>query len=76
MRTSFSDIINLAENAWDEKIRRFRKVLHASATAVRQFPMPISTLGGWHPDAHRAMGTIAVNIAMRASLHYARAKFF
>ena len=40
--------------------------------------MPISTLGGWHPDAHRAMGAIAVNIASRnlSSLHYARATLF
>ena len=35
------------------------------ATAVKLLPMPISTLGGWHPDAHRGMGTIAVNIASR-----------
>ena len=53
-------------------------VLHASATAAKLFPMPISTLGGWHPDAHRAMGTIAVSIASRtlSSLHCARATLF
>ena len=40
--------------------------------------MPISTHEGWHPDAHRAMGTIAVNIAWRtlSSLHYARETLF
>ena len=40
--------------------------------------MPTSTLGGWHPDALRAMGTIAVNLASRtlSSLYYARAKLF
>ena len=40
--------------------------------------MPISTLGGWHRDAHRAIGTIKVNIASRSlsSLHYARATVF
>ena len=40
--------------------------------------MPISTHGGWHPDAHRAMGTIAVGTASRtlSSLHYSRATLF
>ena len=42
------------------------------------FPMPLSTLGGWRPHAHRAMGTIAVGIAWRtlSSPHYARATLF
>ena len=70
--------MTLLKHAWDEKTRRFRRVLHASATAAKLFPMPISTLGGWHPDAHRAMGTIAVGIASRtlSSLHYARGTVF
>ena len=62
-------------NAWGEKIKRFRRVLHVSATVAKLFQMPSSTLGGWHPDAHRAMGTVAINIASRTlgTLHYARA---
>ena len=78
IRDGLENPLNLLKNAWDEKIRRFRRVLHASATAAKLFPMPISTLGGWHPDAHRAMGAIAVNIAPRtlSSLHYARATVF
>ena len=40
--------------------------------------MPISTLGGGHPEAHRAMGILAVDIASRtlSSLNYARATLF
>ena len=59
--------------AWDEKIRRLGRVLHESATAVKLLPMPLPTLGGWHPDSHRAMRSIAVNIASRTlhSLEYA-----
>ena len=70
--------LTLLKNEWDEKIRRFRRVLHASAIAVKLFPMQISTFGGWHPDAHRAMGTIAVNIASRplSSLNYSHATLF
>ena len=65
--------INIFKKAWDEMIRRFGRVLHESATAVKLFPMPVSTLGGWHPDSHRAMKSIAVNIASRTlnSLEYA-----
>ena len=68
----------LLKNAWHKTIRRFRRVRHASATAAKLFPMPISTFGGWHPDAHNAMGTIAVNIASRilSLLRYARATLF
>ena len=65
IRDGFENPLTLLMNAWDENIRRFRRVLHAFATAAKLFPMPISTLGGWHPDAHRAMGTIAVGIASR-----------
>ena len=38
--------MNLLKKAWDEKIRRFGRVLHESAAAVKLFPMPLSTLGG------------------------------
>ena len=78
IRDGLENPLTLQKNAWDEKIKRFRRVLHASTTAAKLFPMPISILGGWHPDAHRAMGTIAGNIASRtlSSLHYARATLF
>ena len=78
IRNGLEDPLTLLKNASDEKIRRFRRVLHASATAAKLFLMPISTLGGRHPDAHRTMGTIAVNIASRtfSSHHYARATLF
>ena len=56
---------NLHQKAWDEKIRRFGRVLRESAMAVKQFLMPLPTLGCWHPDSRRAMRSIAVNIAAR-----------
>ena len=78
IRDGLENALTLLKNAWDEKIRRFRRVLHASVTAAKLFPMPISTLVGRHPDAHRATGTIAVNIASRtlSLLHYARTTLF
>ena len=54
-------------------------VLHESATAVKLlFPMSLSTLGGWHPDSHRALRSVAINIASRTlnSLEYASQTLF
>ena len=52
--------------------------MHESATAVKLFPMSLSTLGGWHPDSYRAMRSIAVSIASRTlnSLEYASQTLF
>ena len=78
IRGGLENPLTLLKNAWGENIRRFRRVLHASATAAKLFPVPISTIGSWHPDAHRATRTIAVNIDSRifGLLHYARATLF
>ena len=61
-----NNALSLLKKAWDGKIRRFGRVLHGSATYVKLFPMPLSSLGGWHPDSHPAMGSIAASIASRA----------
>ena len=52
--------------------------LHDSGTSVKLFPMPLSSLGGWHRDSHRAMGSIPVGIASRAlfSVDYAPSTTF
>ena len=70
--------MNLVKKAWDEKIGRFGRVLHESATAVKLLPMPLSTLGGWHPDSDRAMRSIAVKIVSRTlnSPEYASQNLF
>ena len=40
VRDGMENALNLFKKARDEKIRRFRRVLHESATAVKLFPMP------------------------------------
>ena len=65
IRDGLENPLILLRNTCDEKIRRLRRLRHASATTAKLFPMPISIIGAWHPDALRAMGTIAVNIASR-----------
>ena len=44
IRHGLENPLTLLKNAWEEKIRRFRRVREASATAAKLFPMPISTL--------------------------------
>ncbi len=50
VRDGMANALNLLTKAWDEKIRRSGRVLDESLMAVKLFPMPLSTLGGWHPD--------------------------
>ena len=65
LREGMENALNLLMKAWDEKTRIFGRVLHESATGVKLFAMPLSTLGGWYPDSHRAMRSVAVNVASR-----------
>ena len=73
VQDGMENALNLLKKAWNEKTRIFGRVLHESATTVKLFPMLLSTLGGWHPDSHRALRSIAVDIATRTlnSLEYA-----
>ena len=78
VRDGMENALNLVKKAWDEKRRKFGRVLYESATAVKLFPMHLATLGGRHPDPRRAMRSIAVNIASRTlnSLQYASQALF
>ena len=78
VRDGMENALTVLKKAWDEKIKRFAGVLHESATAVKLLPMPLSTMGVWHSDSHRAMRSIAVNIASRTlnSLEYASQTLF
>ena len=40
-------------------------MVHDAGRSVQLLPVPISTLGGWHPDAHRALCSGATAIAAR-----------
>ena len=45
IRDGMENALNLLKKAWDEWIMRFGRVLHESSTALKLFPMPLSTLG-------------------------------
>ena len=48
------DALDFLKKEWDENIRRFRRVHQESAASVKLFPVPLSSLGGWHPDSHHS----------------------
>ena len=78
IRDGINDALSFLKKTWDGKFRWFGRVLHGSNTSVQLFPMPLLSLGGWHPDSHRAMGSIVVNIALRelSSIGYAPSTMF
>ena len=78
VRDGMENTLNLLKKTWDVNIRRFGRVLHDSGTAMKPLPMPLSTLGCWHRDSHRAMRSIAVNIASRTlnTMEYAGQTLF
>ena len=64
MRESFWGKHGMRRSVGSEGPRCSRR--HESATSVKRLPMPLSSLERLHPDLHRAMKPIAVNIASRA----------
>ena len=49
-------------------------MVHEAGRSVQLLPVPISTLGGWHPDAHRAVCSVATTIAARGMSTFSSAK--
>ena len=44
-------------------------MLHAPVTGFNLLPVSFSTLGGWHPDAHKALCFIATTMAAVVKSH-------
>ena len=40
--------------AWAATVARLRAFMTQAGPGHSLLPVPISTLGGWHPEAHRA----------------------
>ena len=61
--------------AWAPKVARFREFISQTVSGHSLLPVPISTIVGWHPEAHRAF---ASGIASRAMTEFdsARSTFF
>ena len=49
-------------------------MVHEAGRSAQLLPVPISTLGGWHPDAHRALCSVATTLAVRGMSTFSSAK--
>ena len=66
IRDSVQNLLSILKAAWSAKLSWYASVLKTYGTAVHLIPVPISTLGGWHPDSYRAMGLVVSSIASTA----------
>ena len=66
IRDSVQNPLSILKAAWSAKSARQASVLETYVTTVHLSPVPISTLGGWHPDSYREMGSVVSSIASRA----------
>ena len=57
--------LNLLRAAWTAKVSRYSGMLQAAGTRFNLLPVPLSALGGWYPDAHRALCSVATTISAR-----------
>ena len=55
IRDVIENPLNLLKAAWTAKVSRFDSMLQAAETGLKLLPVPLSTLGGWHPGAYRAL---------------------
>ena len=57
--------LNLLKATWAAEVSRYASMLQAAGTRFNLPPVPLSTLGSWHPDAHKALCSVASTIAAR-----------
>ena len=66
--------IESVKGGMDCQVPRYSGMLQAAGTRFNLLPVPLSTLGGWHPDAHRALCSVATTSAARGLSTFSRAK--
>ena len=66
--------LNILKAAWAGKVSRYAALVHEAGKIVQLLPVPISTLVGWHPDAHRALCSVETAIAARGMSTFSSAK--
>ena len=74
IRDATQNPLNILKAAWAGKVSRYAGMVHEVRRSVQLLPVPISTLGGWHPDAHRALCSVAIAIAARGMSTFSTAK--
>ena len=74
IRDAVQNPLSILKAAWAGKVSRYAAMVHEARRSVQLLPVPISTLGGWHPDAHRALRSVATAIAARGMSTFSSAK--
>ena len=74
IRDAVQNPLNILMAAWAGKVSRYAAMVHEAGRSVQLLPVPISTLGGWHPDAHLALCSVATAIAARGMSTFSSAK--
>ena len=74
IRDAVQNPLNILKAARAGKDSRYAAMVHEAGRSVQLLPVPISTLGGWHPDAHRAVCSVATTIAARGMSTFSSAK--
>ena len=74
IRDVIENPMNLLKAAWTLKVSRYAGMLQAGGTGFKLLPVPLSTLGGWHPGAHKALCSVASTIAARGLSTFSRAR--
>ena len=77
-QTRIRDAVQNPLNIWMEaragKVSRHAVTVHEAGRSMHLLPVPISTRGGWHSDAHRALCSVATAIAARGMSTFGSAK--
>ena len=74
IRDAVENQLNLLKAAWTAKVSRYESMHQTAGTRFNLLPVPLSTLGGWHPDPHKALCTVASTIAARRLSTFSRAR--
>ena len=74
IRDAVQNPLKILKASWAGKVPRYAAMVHEAGRSVQLLPVPISTLGGWHPDAHRALCSVATTIAARGMSTFSSAK--
>lgn len=57
-----------------EKARKHQTFIESMGPSTRIVPIPITTLCGWHPEAHRYVRALADEVASRAMINRGRCR--
>ena len=74
IRDAVQNPLNILKAVWAGKVSRYAAMVHEAGRSVQLLPVPISALGGWHPDAHRALCSVATTIPARVMSTFSSAK--